>query len=174
MKQHRFDEALLAIRECLVMAPDDIAMMIAEGECLEELGRSNESVAHYRLAIKAGGCEHLVDIAKARRSRIAESGLRKTGEVRDDVVCFMVDALRTFQAMSSQRIQNLAMESALIGSQGLDIKDSTQRYRLTSLPGRFSGLQLLSIMYAAFQQVSPGLNVGIDLGNEYRVALTRQ
>jgi hypothetical protein len=39
--------------------------------------------------------------------------------------------------------------------------------------GRFSGLQLLSIMHAAFEQVSPGMKVGIDLANEYREAVSR-
>ena len=172
-KQRRFEEALVAIRECLVRAPGDISLMIAEGECLEELGRSEEAMAHYRLAIKTGGPAELVEMAKGRLTSIAQSTLRKTGEVREDVVGFMVAALRSFQAMKPEQIQELALEIALIGSQGLDINDPKKRYRLAGLRGRFSGLQLLSIMHAAFEQVSPGMKVGIDLANEYREALSR-
>jgi hypothetical protein len=112
-------------------------------------------------------------MAKGRLTSIAQSTLRKTGEVREDVVGFMVEALRSFQAMRPQQIQELALEIALIGSQGLDINDPKKRYRLAGLRGRFSGLQLLSIMHAAFEQVSPGMKVGIDLANEYREALSR-
>jgi tetratricopeptide (TPR) repeat protein len=72
MKQQRFDESLSAIRKCLSVAPDDIAMMIAYGDCLTELDRSGESEVHYRLAVKTGGPEHLVDLAKARLTEKSE------------------------------------------------------------------------------------------------------
>jgi len=53
----------------------------------------------------------------------------------------------------------------------LDINDPSTKYTLKSLPGEFSGLHLVSIMYAAFARTSPGTDVGIDLSSEYAEAL---
>ena len=39
------------------------------------------------------------------------------------------------------------------------------------MPGEFSGLQLVSIMYVAFQQIAPGQDAGFDLAREYEMAL---
>ena len=48
------------------------------------------------------------------------------------------------------------------GNQGLNINNPTRKYQFKSLVGEFSGLNLASIMYAAFQQFAPGENVGTD------------
>ena len=42
--------------------------------------------------------------------------------------------------------------------------------KMKSLPGDFSGLQLLAIMYAAFQQIDPSADLGADFAAEYAVA----
>ncbi len=55
MKQQRYEDSLDAIKNCLAVAPDDIAMMIAYGDCLIGLGRSEESESHFRKAVKIGG-----------------------------------------------------------------------------------------------------------------------
>lgn len=72
MKQQGFDQSLPVIRQCLGVAPDEIAMMIAYGDCLAALGCSDESEVHYRMAVKTGGTEHLVDLAKARLTEKSE------------------------------------------------------------------------------------------------------
>jgi tetratricopeptide (TPR) repeat protein len=82
IKQQRFDDSLLVIRRCLAVAPNDIAMMIAYGDCLAELDRSDESEVHYRLAVKTGGPEHLVDLAKARLTEKSERYNRNLWMVR--------------------------------------------------------------------------------------------
>jgi hypothetical protein len=38
---------------------------------------------------------------------------------------------------------------------------------MKSFPGVFSGMKIVSYMYAAFQQFMPGADVGIDLSREY-------
>jgi hypothetical protein len=42
---------------------------------------------------------------------------------------------------------------------------------MKSLPGDFSGLQLLAIMYAAFQQIDPSADLGADFAAEYKFAV---
>lgn len=50
------------------------------------------------------------------------------------------------------------------------IKIATKKYPIQAWPGEYSGLHLISIMYAAFQQFAPDTDVGIDLSKEYRMA----
>ena len=58
-----------------------------------------------------------------------------------------------------------------MGNQVLDINNPDQKYRLKALPGQFSGLHLLSIMYAAFRQIDPGMDLGMDFEAEYKAAM---
>jgi len=170
MKQQRFDDSLAVIRQCLAVAPDDIAMMIAYGDCLVELGRSNESEVHYRSAVKTGGPEHLVDLAKERLTKKSEQALRSSGEIRPDVVQYIKDALERFKSMDVTQIQNLALELSLLGNSGLNINDPTKKYQIKAWSGEYTGLHLISIMYAAFQQFAPDTDIGIDLSKEYQLA----
>ena len=67
-------------------------------------------------------------------------------------------------------IQNLALELAMLGNKGLNINDPAMKYAIQAWPGEYSGLHLISIMYAAFQQFAPDTDIGIDFSKEYRVA----
>lgn len=40
---------------------------------------------------------------------------------------------------------------------------SAQKYTLTSMPGIFSGLHLVSLMFVGFRQIDPSLLGGTDL-----------
>jgi len=62
------------------------------------------------------------------------------------------------------------MEIALLGRNGLDINDPAQKYTLRSLPGKFSGMQLVSLMYVGFKIIAPEQDAGIDLSREYAEA----
>jgi hypothetical protein len=50
----------------------------------------------------------------------------------------------------------------MLGRSGLDINDPDEKYSLKSLPGKFSGLHLLAIMYTAFRQIDPTMDTGAD------------
>jgi len=73
--------------------------------------------------------------------------------------------------MSPEQVRDVGVEIAMLGRQGLDVNDSTQRYQLTRIPGRFSALSLVCLMYAAFKQVSPDADIGFDLSQEYAAAI---
>jgi len=70
-----------------------------------------------------------------------------------------------------EKRQQIALEIAILGRSGLDINDPDDKYKLTSLPGTFSGLHLLAIMYAAFRQIDPTMKTGPDFNAEYLAAL---
>ena len=56
------------------------------------------------------------------------------------------------------------------GRGGFDINNPDKKYTLKSLPGDFSGLHLVSIMYVGMQALAPTTDVGIDLSKEYAEA----
>ena len=57
---------------------------------------------------------------------------------------------------------------------GIEVNDPDPKYRLQSLPGRFSGLHLVCLEYAAFKQLTPQTDIGFDLSREYEMALGMQ
>ncbi len=57
---------------------------------------------------------------------------------------------------------------------GLDINDPEDKTTLKALPGKFSGLHLLAIMYTAFRQIDPTMDTGADFSAEYQAALEMQ
>jgi hypothetical protein len=62
----------------------------------------------------------------------------------------------------------------LLGRNGLDINDPTEKYSLRALPDKFSGLHLLAIMDTAFRQIDPTMDTGADFSAEYRAAMEMQ
>jgi hypothetical protein len=63
------------------------------------------------------------------------------------------------------------LEIATVGMNGINVNNPTSEYRLRSLPGVFTGLQLVSYEYVAFKQFAPELDIGFDLAKEYEEAL---
>ena len=171
-KQQRFDEAVRILRQCLQEAPDDVAAMIGMGEALEDVGEVSKADSLYRTAVRTGGPEHVIDIAKDRLTKIAEAKLRSNAGFRPDALSYIKDALTRFEKMTPKQIQDLAVEIAMLGTKGFSINDPSKKYGLNGLEGQFTGLYLVSIMYAAFQQFAPGQDVGIDLSREYAAAVS--
>ena len=76
-----------------------------------------------------------------------------------------------FELQGPEARQAIALESALLGNQGLDINNPEQKYTLKALPGKFSGLHLLSSMYTAFRQIDSDMDLGVDFEAEYKAAV---
>lgn len=170
LKQGEAELAEGHFRRSLDGEPDNLRSKFGLAQSLETLGRFHDADEVYQGIIKAAGHTQLGEWAKEGRTRIAHALLRKGGEERPDVLMYCLGALERFEKMSKQEIQAIGQEIALLGMKGLDINDPSKKYALRLLPGEFSGLHLVSIMYAAFQQFAPHLDVGIDLSAEYSAA----
>ena len=59
----------------------------------------------------------------------------------------------------------------MLGAKGLKVSDPTECYTLTSLPGKFSGLNLLCLEYVGFKRIDSSVDLGFDLAAEYEEAL---
>ena len=114
-------------------------------------------------------------VKQAEQSRTAFGNKRlKAGSVggfRPDVMMYIAGALQTFKLLGPAKRQAIALEIAMLGRLGLDINDPADKYKLKSLPGKFTGLHLLAIMFTAFRQIDPTMETGADFGAEYQAAL---
>jgi hypothetical protein len=86
-----------------------------------------------------------------------------------DAVVRLVGAIEKFEGMSGQELQKIGCEIAALGTKAFDVNDSIQKYQLRSMPGRFSGPHLGSLMYAAFKILKPIADIGFDLAKKYAV-----
>lgn len=170
LKLGKATEAVLVFQAALEASPNDIQSVFGLGQAYEETDRIDDADDQYVKLISIGGPEHILDLAKKRRTTIAQKTMRERGSFRPDVMMYITGALGKFSSMTKSQVQAIGFEIALLGQRGLDINDPEQKYSLRTMPGQFSGLHLCSIMYAAFKQFAPKEDVGIDFSKEYDAA----
>lgn len=170
-----YKEAEPHLQEAVRLAPDDQQAVYGLAATLHKLdddARLKEADDLYQRAIEIDPASQVAEIARRARSGMAQESFRETGgeAPRMDAVMYCLDALEKFDAMTPEQIQAVTVEIAMLGRQGLDTNESTPKYNLRSLPGNFTGLQLVSIMYVGFQRIAPGQDVGFNLSREYQTA----
>jgi hypothetical protein len=125
---------------------------------------------HFQAVLEMEEPEELRSLARDGLSKIAARELKARGP-RMDAVFYLLDAMRLFRGKSLQEIQEITFEIGILGKYGLDINDPQETHVLRALPGRtFSALQLICIMYAGFKRIEPGMDIGVDLGEEWGMA----
>lgn len=168
-------EAVEHLRIALQALPDDPQAIFGLASALEAVG-SDESVAEadglYQRLIREHRNSPAGEMAEKARTALAHKQLRagSTAGLRLDVVAYLREAMALFDKVGAKKMQQIAVEIAMLGRSGLDINDPQTRYTLKNLPGQFSGLQLLSYLYAAFQRIDPGADMGADFAQEYAMA----
>jgi len=176
MGQGRNEEALVHLRAARNALPHDPQAVYGLAAALEEVGGAaniDEADELYVVVIERWPASPLAEEARKARTQIAHKGMREKvdGGLRPDVIMYIADALKIFKKAGSTKRQQIALEIAMKGQSGLDILDPDPKYTLKTLPGKFSGMQLVSIMYAAFKQIDPKADSGIDLQREYDAAV---
>ena len=63
----------------------------------------------------------------------------------------ILGALERFEKMTTDEVQKVGFEIAMLGMRALDVNEPALKYTLRSLPGQFSGLNLVALMYVAAQ-----------------------
>ena len=174
LKQGEATEAEPHLRRAVELNPADPAARSGLGKCLIELDRVDDADEHLIEAIRLDPHGQAGEAAKEDRSRIAQINFRKRmpSGVRPDAVMYCLGAVERFEKMTTQQVEAVGFEVAILGMQGINPADSEKQYTLKSLPGQFSGLQLLCIMYVAFKQIAPEKDTGFDVSREYAVALS--
>jgi tetratricopeptide (TPR) repeat protein len=172
-KQRRFEEASRLLLACLQGDPSDVVAMIWLARGFEALGLQCEANEVYLTAILVDESDPVVEFAKQRLAEIAETRRQAIADSCSDVVVYIRDALERVSKMTPEQIQDLAFEIVRLNLSGTNLGDRSTKYRLNGLTGEFTAVQLVSLMYVAFQQLAPGKDVGIDLSKEYAAVLAQ-
>jgi tetratricopeptide (TPR) repeat protein len=175
----RIDEAVKHLRRALDLMPDDPQAIFGLATALEQVGTreaDEEADGLYLRFIEEHPNSPMAEQAEKARTAFAHKRLKSSavGGFRPDVMMYISSALQTFKQLGPQQCRTIALEIAMLGRNGLDINDPTDKYTLKALPGSFSGLHLLAIMYTAFRQIDPTMDTGADFGAEYTAALDLQ
>jgi tetratricopeptide (TPR) repeat protein len=165
-------EHLRAARQAL---PHDAQTLYGLASALETVGgevNEDEADELYQVVIRKFPGSEVAELAREARTKRAHKNMRAAvgGGLRPDVMMYMAGALDTFDKVGSEKSRQITLEVAMQGQNGLDINDPEQKYTLASLPGKFSGMHLVSIMYAGLKSLDPNLDAGIDLSAEYAAA----
>src|ERR1035437_4464322 len=90
------------------------------------------------------------------------------------VVMFMVDAMQYFQKLSPAKVKEIALEIAMLGTQGIN-PASGNNYKLYHVPNKdFSGYHLLAYYYVSWSQAIPEMVDKLNLPYAKEYALAQQ
>jgi Flp pilus assembly protein TadD len=164
--------ALPFLQKAADILPTDQQTLLGYGACLLRLGRKEEADSILTKCVELNPLTETAEQARSARTKLAHETMRGTvaGGLRPDVVMYCLGALQKFKTLGTAKTQAITFEIAMLGRNGLDINDPAQKYTLKRLPGNFSGLHLVSIMYAGFKLLAPDQDAGIDLSREYSEA----
>jgi tetratricopeptide (TPR) repeat protein len=166
------EDAVRYLKRATAMLPEDQNAWFGLGQAQMDTGDSDGADESLIKAIAIQPFSPIAGIAKQMRSRIAQENFRGAsgGGVRMDAVMYCLAALKKFADMTPQQVQGVGFEIATLGMNGIDINDPESKYRLRSLPGTFTGNQLLCYEYVAFKQFAPEMDIGFDVAKEYEEA----
>jgi Tfp pilus assembly protein PilF len=167
------NEALSFLARAARLLPKDQSAGYGYSLCLYNAGKHDEADEELQRTIGISAYTQIAELCRGLRTKIAHSTMRKAvgGGLRMDVVMYCLGAMKKFDEVGLAKTQTIASEIALLGRNGLDINDPAQKYHLQSLPGNFSGLQMVAYMYVGFKRIAPELDAGIDFSNEFKEAL---
>jgi tetratricopeptide (TPR) repeat protein len=167
------EEALPILAQGARLMPHDQAAQYGHAQCLLELGRTDEADPVFVKAIELSPLSEIAELARTARTSIAHESMRSSvgGGARPDAVMYCLDAMQKFRDLGKTKTGAIVFEIAMLGRSGLDINNPAKKYTLRSLPGSFSGLQLVSLMYTGMKLFDPSVDSGIDLSKEYSEAM---
>jgi len=168
----QFQEAESCLRKATLIEPGDQQSWYGLAQALERSGKTADADAAYRKTIHVDEYSPIAEMARDALRAIAQATFRNKlpGIPRPDAVMYCLGAIEKFEKMSPSDVQRIAFEIAMLGMKGLNVNDPDQRHQLKSLPGSFSGLHLVCLMYVGFKIVAPEQDIGFDLSEEYKAA----
>lgn len=164
-------EGLPLLKRAAELMPEDQAAQYGYGLALLVTGDSATADVIFKKTVDLNPLTQIAEFARSKRSKLAHETMRFAVDdnPRMDAVMYCLAALELFEKQPELR-KSVTFEIAMLGRQGLDINDPTQKYTLKSLTGSFSGLQLVSYMYVGLRHLAPEMDPGIDLSREFKQA----
>jgi tetratricopeptide (TPR) repeat protein len=164
--------ALAGLEKAARLMPDDQQTQYAYAQCLIDLGQNEEADPILQRVIAMDSLSDIAELARSARRKMAHETMRDEvgGGLRMDAVFFCLDAMKKFRELGDAKTRAVVYEIAVMGRSGLDIHDPATKYTIKSLPGRFSGMHLVCLMYTGSRMIEPDLDCGIDFSKEYAEA----
>lgn len=159
------------LRRAVELDPTDQQAVLGCAQVLHVKGELKEADNLYLKVIELDERSSVAEVARKARTELAQISFRQKNPERPDAVMYCLGAIQKFEKMTPTEVQKIGFEIAMLGQRGLDTNDPAQKYRLKSLPGDYSGLNLVCLMYVAFKIIAPQENMGFDLSKEYEIAL---
>jgi tetratricopeptide (TPR) repeat protein len=166
------EDAVRYLKRATELLPEDQQAWYGLAGAQMETGDSASADESFIKVIEIQPFTPIAGTAKEMRSQIAQQNFRKAsvGGLRMDAVMYCLGALKKFADMTPPQVQGVGFEIATLGMNGIDVNDPQSKYRLRTLPGTFTGSQLLCYEYVAFKQFAPELDIGFDVSKEYEEA----
>lgn len=164
--------ALAGLQKAAQLMPTDQNAQYAYAKCLLDLGQEDEADPMLERVIDMNPLSEIAEMARSDRRQMAHETMKENtvGGLRMSAVFYCLDGMKKFREMGETKTRTLVYEIAVLGRSGLDINDPAKKYTLKSMPGNFSGLYLVSLMYTGFRIIDPTMDTGIDLSKEYAEA----
>ncbi len=163
-------KALYYLRRSFEIEPQDPQTVYGLAFACLKLGDIKQAQKYFQMVLEMEAPESLRVLAKSGLREIASRELKAKGP-RVDAVFYLLGALHLFRGKSLDEVREIAFEIGMLGQHGLNINDPQETHVLRALPGRtFSALELVCIMYAGFKRIEPGMDIGVDLGEEWGMA----
>ena len=180
--QRNLGGCLLAMGEvqrataCLLRAtelnPKDQQAFFGLGEAYRAAEEFEKADDAFKAVIAIDEYSDVAEQAREALSSLARLGYQMRGGTtgRPDAVMYCLSALQDFDKRSLDEVQRITFEIGMLGTKGFEINDSEQKYEIRSLPGKFSGLNMVCMMYVGFKIIAPDHRPAFDLSAEYEVA----
>lgn len=111
------------------------------------------------------------DLADAALNRMADSDLPRNADgVNPEALEAMITAVKHLRSMPPEAAQKLTLQAALIGQNGLRLKDPNPVHQLEGIRQPLTGLEVACLIHAGVQRSSPGTETGFPFEAEFAVA----
>jgi tetratricopeptide (TPR) repeat protein len=169
-KENDYLNACYHLQKSYNINPHDPQTVYGLAFAYKSLNDLENAEKYFKALLDMRAPETLKELAREGLGEIAFKTLKSHGP-RMDVVFYILSALEIFKGKSTQKVKDISFEIGMLGRQGLEINNPTKKFTLRTLPGEFTALQLVSMMYTGFKQFEPNLDIGMDFSEEYSLAL---
>ncbi len=165
-------EAEIHLQKAVSLNPSDPQAWFGLAQARESLQKRSDADEAYLKVIEIAPSQDIAEMARTARSRIAQEEYKDVsrGAPRPDAVMYCLASLEQFEKMEENEVRQVTLEIAVLGRSGFDVNNPAKQYHLASLPGEYSGLQLVCMMYVGFKELDIDHDIGFDLSAEYETA----
>ncbi|MFK4705709.1 tetratricopeptide (TPR) repeat protein [Roseateles asaccharophilus] len=182
--------AVAAARQAALLLPhtDTLDYLLADAIMSWALDDAFDGAASERESLLSEASDlfkAVLENPASRHAQAAEEGLTRIsahvlrrgasflGGFRPDVLEYITGALKLFKEVGETKRNLIVAEVVKICAEGVNINNPDRKHALSTIAGDYTGLHLVSIMYAGMQQIDPSQFVGVDFSEEYRLAKAR-